>query len=373
MQLYKSSLLLLLTVLIVIVLKLPKNLSIAVNWSLPILDFDLSFRIILISFLSVAFLAVLPAQNLTFSEMLSFAAYTISSLYAVLSEHMILVIIFCELMTVSAFFTIAAGCRDSGPAIRYACVHFFVGVILTAGLALQSTNLIILGLLINCACFPFSFWIVDAYPAASLHGTTYLSLFTTKVSFLVMLLHTYNLWQDCTEILALVGAITAIYSIIFASLEQNIRRFLCYNIVGQMGLLIIAGGLLSPSEKAIPILILHIILSLVYQSLLFVVSNSIISRTKTISFNGVGKLMSVEGMCAIIAILTMAAFPGTAGFISKSYITVEIEMNTVALKGYKNLYKVLNLLLHLSVGLKFLYYLFIAKSKSKPLAERGAK
>lgn len=136
-----------------------------------------------------------------------------------------------------------------------------------------------------------------------------------------------------------------------------------------MGLLIIA--LLSPSEKAVPILILHIIFSLVYQ--LSVFSTSIISRTKTISFNGIGKLMSVEGMCAIYAIHTMAAFPGTAGFISKSYITAEIEMNTVAFKGYKNLYKVLNLLLHLSVGLKFLYYLFIAKSKSKPLAERGGK
>ncbi|WP_353274529.1 proton-conducting transporter membrane subunit [Wolbachia endosymbiont (group B) of Hofmannophila pseudospretella] len=373
MQLYKSSLLLLLTALIVIVLTLPENLGAILNWSHPVLNFDLSFRIVLISFLSVAFLAVLPTQNLTFSEMLSFAAYTTCSLCAILSKQMILVIIFFELMTISAFFIIVASCRDSGPAIRYACVHFFVGVILTAGLALQSTNLIILGLLINCACFPFSFWIVDAYPASSLHGTTYLSLFTTKVSFLVMLLHTYNLWQDCTEILALVGALTVIYSIIFASLEQNIRRFLCYNVVGQMGLLIIAGGLLSPSEKAIPILILHIIFSLVYQSLLFVVSNSIISRTKTISFNGVGKLMSVEGMCAIIAILTMAAFPGTAGFISKSYITAEIEMNTVALKGYKNLYKVLNLLLHLSVGLKFLYYIFIAKSKSKPLAEREGK
>ncbi|UIP91450.1 cation:proton antiporter [Wolbachia pipientis] len=373
MQLYKSSLLPLLTALIVIVLTLPENLGAILNWSHPVLNFDLSFRIVLISFLSVAFLAVLPTQNLTFSEMLSFAAYTTCSLCAILSKQMILVIIFFELMTISAFFIIVASCRDSGPAIRYACVHFFVGVILTAGLALQSTNLIILGLLINCACFPFSFWIVDAYPASSLHGTTYLSLFTTKVSFLVMLLHTYNLWQDCTEILALVGAITVIYSIIFASVEQNIRRFLCYNVVGQMGLLIIAGGLLSPSEKAIPILILHIIFSLVYQSLLFVVSNSIISRTKTISFNGVGKLMSVEGMCAIIAILTMAAFPGTAGFISKSYITAEIEMNTVALKGYKNLYKVLNLLLHLSVGLKFLYYMFIAKSKSKPLAEREGK
>ncbi|MGL9726476.1 MAG: proton-conducting transporter transmembrane domain-containing protein, partial [Wolbachia sp.] len=193
-------------------------------------------------------------------------------------------------MAISAFFIIAANCRDSGFAIRYACVHFSVGVILIAGLALQSTNLIILGLLINCACFPFSFWVVDAYPAASLHGTAYLSLFTTKVSFLAILSHTYNLWQNYAEILALIGTFTAIYGIIFASLEQNIRRFLCYNVVGQMGLLIIAGSLLSFSEKAIPILVLHIIFSLIYQSLLFVASNSIISRAKIISFHGVGKL-----------------------------------------------------------------------------------
>lgn len=70
---------------------------------------------------------------------------------------LILVIILYELMTVGTFFTIAAGRRDSGPAIRYACVHFFVGVILIAGLALQNTNLIILGLLINCS---FSFFVL---------------------------------------------------------------------------------------------------------------------------------------------------------------------------------------------------------------------
>ncbi|WP_395463084.1 proton-conducting transporter membrane subunit [Wolbachia endosymbiont of Cantharis cryptica] len=370
MQLYKSSLLLLLTILIVIVLKSPET---TVNWSNPVLSLDLSFRIILITFLSVAFLVVLPAKNLSFSEMLSFSAYTISSLCAILSEQIILVIIFCELMAISAFFIIASGCKDNGPAVRYACVHFFVGVILTAGSAIQNSTLMIIGLLINCACFPFSFWVVDAYPAASLHGTSYLSLFTTKVSFLVMLLHTYNLWQNCAEILALLGTITAIYSIIFASLEQNIRRFLCYNIVGQMGLLIIAGSLLSPSEKAMPILILHIIFSLVYQSLLFVVANSVILRAKTISFNGMSKFMSVEGMCAVIAIFTMAAFPGTAGFISKSYIAAEIVMNGTSLEVYKNLYKILNLLLYLSVGLKFLYYVFIAKSKSKPLAEKRGR
>ncbi|MGL9718045.1 MAG: proton-conducting transporter transmembrane domain-containing protein [Wolbachia sp.] len=368
MKPYKSLLLLLLAALAVIVFKLPET---TLNWPNPVLNFDLSFRIILISFLLAAFLIVLPAKNLSFSEMLSFFTYTISSLCAILSKQMILAIIFCELMAISASFIIAAGSKDNGPAVRYACVHFFVGVILTAGSAIQSPNLIIIGLLINCACFPFSFWVVDAYPAASLHGASYLSLFTTKVSFLVALLHTYNLWQDHAEILALLGTITAIYGIVFTSLEQNIRRFLAYNVVGQMGILIITGSLLSRSENAVPLLTLNVIFSIAYQLLLIAVANSIILRTKAVNFNRVGKLMSVEGMYALIAVLTMAAFPGTAGFISKSYIAAEIKTNGTNLELYKNLYKILNSLLYLSVGLKFFYYIFIAKSKPKLLAEKG--
>ncbi|MGL9718695.1 MAG: proton-conducting transporter transmembrane domain-containing protein [Wolbachia sp.] len=372
MQLYKFSLLFLLSILVVAVLNLPENWDTTFNWSYPVLNFDLSFRILLISFLSAAFLIVLPAKNLSFSEMLSFFAYTISSLCAILSKQILLAVIFCELMAISASFIIAAGSKDNGPAVRYACVHFFVGVILTAGLAIQSSNLIIIGLLINCACFPFSFWVVDTYPAASLHGASYLSLFTTKISFLVALLHTYNLWQDYAEILAFLGTITAIYGIIFASLEQNIRRFLAYSVVGQMGILIMTGSLLSRLENAVPLLALNIIFSIAYQLLLIAVANSIILRTKVVNFNRVSKFMSVERMYALIAILTMAAFPGTAGFISKSYIAAEIKMNGTDLELYENLHKILNLLLYLSVGLKFLYYIFIAKSKSKPSAEKGS-
>ncbi len=354
----------------IIVLKLPE---VIVNWSYPALNFDLSFRIIPISFLSAAFLIVLPAKNFSFSEVLSFFAYTISSLCAMLSKQIISVIIFCELMAISASFIIAASCKDNGPAMRYACVHFFVGIILTAGLAIQNPNLIIMGLLINCACFPFSFWVVDAYPAASLHGASYLSLFTTKISFLVALLHTYNLWQDHAKILAFLGTITAIYAIIFTSLEQNIRRFLAYNVVGQMGMLIMEGSLLSHSENAVSLLVLNIIFSIAYQLLFIAVAHSIILRTKAVDFNRAGKFMSAEGMYTLIAILTMAAFPGTAGFISKSYITAEIKTNGADLELYKNLHKILNLLLYLSVGIKFLYYMFIAKSRSKILADKGGE
>ncbi|MDN5248372.1 MAG: proton-conducting transporter membrane subunit [Wolbachia endosymbiont of Tyrophagus putrescentiae] len=365
----KSLILCLLAILIVVI---AYNGSFLLNstlrWSLPILNFELSFNIIFISFLLVAFLVVLPARDFTFSEMLSFAFYTVSSLCAILFsgsmllEQLVLVVIFCELMSLSSFFIVASGCKNGGHAIRYACTHFFVGLLLMIGLSTQNFNLIIIALLINCACFPFSFWVADAYPAASLHGASYLSLFTTKVSFLVALLNTYSFWQDCAEVLAFFGAITAIYGVIFTSLEKNIRRFLAYSTVGQMGMLIMAGSLLSHSENAVPLLVLNIIFSIVYQLLFTAVANSIISRTKVVSFGRASKLLSVEGICATVAILTMAAFPGTAGFIGKSYITTEIGDN---LTTYKYLYKILHLLLFLSVGLKFLYHIFIAQNRLK--------
>lgn len=343
--------------------------SLTGGWYLPVMKYDLSFRIILISFLLGVFWIILPAQNVTLSEMLSFAFYTISSLSAILSQKMISVIIFCELMSISAFFIIASGCKNNGPAVRYACTHFFVGMLLIVGLSTQNTNLIIIALLINCACFPFSFWLVDAYPTASLHSASYLSLFTTKVSFLVMLFHTHHLWINYTEVLAILGAATAVYGIVFTALEQNIRRFLSYNIVGQMGMLIITGSLLSHSENAISLLTLNVIFSIIYQLLLTAVANSIMSRTKAVNFNGVGKFLSVESMCVVVAIFTMAAFPGTAGFISKSLIADEIKTSSAI---YNNLLKILHLLLYLSVGLKFFYYIFISKNKSKlPVTHGG--
>ncbi|QKX01951.1 cation:proton antiporter [Wolbachia endosymbiont of Cruorifilaria tuberocauda] len=369
MKFYKFQLLLLLAILIAIVLVLPEGFGTPLNWSYPILNFDLSFRIILTSFLSSAFLIILSAENFSFPEMLFSFAYTINVLCVILSNQVILVIVFCELMAISSSFIIADS-RNAEPALRYACIHFFAGTILTAGLATQISELIIVGLLINCACFPFSFWVVDAYPAASLHGTAYLSLFTTKVSFLVMLLHTCS---THIKVLAFFGSITVVYSIVFASLEQDIRRFLCYYVVGQMGLLIIAGSLLSFSKRAVPILTLHIVFSLFYQSLLFVVANSIISKTKIISFSRASRLISTEGICAVIAVLTMAGFPGTAGFISKSCIMAEIEMNGADLELYKDLYKALSLLLYLSVGPKFIYYIFIIKSKLNPLREKNSR
>ncbi|OEY87022.1 hypothetical protein BIY23_00850 [Wolbachia pipientis] len=360
MQFYK---LLSLSLLIILTITLAFN-------NLYINNLDLSIFIIFAPFLLCAAVVVLSAHKLAFSEMLFFTIYTISSLGAILFQQIELVIISLELMSLSAFFIIASGCKNYEPAIRYACTHLLIGVLLTASISINNNNLstlmIILCLLMNCACFPFSFWVTDAYPAASLHGTSYLSLFTTKISFLVMIIHTYHLWKNYTAIIATLGSITVIYGIMFASLEQNMRRFLCYGIIAQMGMLILTGSLLAKSHNAIPLLVEYIIVSLFYQLLLFSVANSIILKTKVVSFNRITGFISIEGICATIAVLTMAAFPGTAGFIIKSHITTEIKAYT----GGEYLFKALNLLLYASIGLKFIYHTFTLKCKKSAIISK---
>lgn len=356
-RLYKSLTLLLLVITMVLIPNTTKK------WFLPFIEYDLSLHIILVFFLIVASIIVLTAENLSLSEIIFFIFYTITSCGALLSEQIESSVIFCELMSISSFFIIAAGYKSGESSVRYASTHLFSGSILLIGLSIHNSSLIMIALLINCACFPFSFWMVDAYPTASLHGTTYLSLFTTKISFLVMLLHTYESFQYYQNLMILLGGFTIIYSIIFSALEKNIRRFMTYSVVGQMGMLIMAGALLNRSENAIPLLMLNIIPSIIYQSLLFVVANSIILLTKSVSFNKASKFLSIEGMCAAIAVFTMAGFPGTAGFIAKSYIFTEIKANNNNFATYS--FKILHLLIYLSTGLKFLYYMFTCNGKTK--------
>ncbi|UWI83251.1 proton-conducting transporter transmembrane domain-containing protein [Wolbachia endosymbiont of Howardula sp.] len=364
---YKFLLLLLLTILITSILILCDYSDTKIIYPhLAIINLDFSIQIILLAFLLGAFLIVLSIINLTLFELISFFAYTISTLCMIASTNMIFIIVFCELMALSAFFIIAyPSNKDNNSAVRYACLHFFSGIILTIGLASHSFTMINIGLLINCACLPFSFWVADAYTAASLHGSAYLAFFTTKASFLVLILHTANTLHMHNEILAFLGIVTAIYGIIFAAIERNIRRLFAYNIVGQIGMLLLTYSLLKDSLYVIPLLIWNIIISMIYQLLLTSVAHSIIAQKKEENLNAISiSIISVEGICALIAILTMVGCPGTAGFIIKSYTSEFIPSNTIMLSY---LQKCLNLLLYLSVGVKFIYYLFIRNNIFLPL------
>lgn len=174
-------------------------------------------------------------------------AYAGCSLGVVFAGDWITMIFFWEVMAVASVLLIWN--RKVPEAIkagfRYILVHFFGGNLLLAGIflkvsegqieitSLTNTNdaafwLILLGISINAAIPPLHAWLTDAYPEGTVSGSVFLSAFTTKVAVYALI----RIFSG-TEFLIWAGVIMALYGVVYAVLENDIRRLLAYHIVTQ--------------------------------------------------------------------------------------------------------------------------------------------
>ena len=97
--------------------------------------------------------------------------------------------------------------------------------------------LILAGFLVNAGAPPLSAWLPDAYPESSWSGMVFLSAFTTKTAVYVLLRGFPG-----TELLIYVGLFMVFYGIVYAILENDMRRILAYSIVNQVGFMVAASA-----------------------------------------------------------------------------------------------------------------------------------
>ena len=193
----------------------------------------------------------------------------------------------------------------------------------TGSLALRSLStdtiyawLILAGILINAGAPPLSAWISDAYPEASPSGTVFLSAFTTKSAVFALLV----VFPGET-ILIPFGLYMIFYGIIYALLENDMRRILTYSIVNQVGFMVVGIGIgttLSLNGAAF-----HAFAHIIYKALLLMSAGSVLwmtTRRKCTQLGGLYHSMRLTTVCAIIGALAISSFPLTSGFISKPMI-----------------------------------------------------
>ena len=171
------------------------------------------------------------------------------------------------------------GARAAG--IRYAIMHLLGGIILKVGIEgvvihtgsidvqpMLATNfdtwMILIGILINAAAPPVSAWLSDAYPEASPTGSVFLSAFTTKTAVLALIL----LFPG-EPVLIGIGLFMVMYGIIYALLENDVRRILAYSIVNQVGFMVCAVGI--GTQMALNGAAAHAFAHILYKALLFFV------------------------------------------------------------------------------------------------------
>ncbi|MBK9606302.1 MAG: Na(+)/H(+) antiporter subunit D [Betaproteobacteria bacterium] len=263
-------------------------------------------------------------------------AYAGSAIGVTLAGDLITVFVFWEMMAVGSTLVIwSAGTKPAYAAsLRYVMIHLLGGMILFAGIAghlagggdaafgRMATDsvshwLILIGFLINAGAPPLSAWLPDAYPEASWSGTVFLSAFTTKAAVYVLLRGFPG-----TEVLIWVGLFMAFYGIVYALLENDVRRILAYSIVNQVGFMVAGIGI--GTEMALNGAAAHAFAHIIYKALLLMSAGAVLhatGRRKCSELGGLFHSMPLTTICGSIGALAISAFPLTSGFVSKSMIT----------------------------------------------------
>ncbi|WP_205743195.1 Na(+)/H(+) antiporter subunit D [Halioglobus maricola] len=244
--------------------------------------------------------------------------------------------IYWELMALFSTVVVWSGGTPASRAagIRYAILHLLGGVILKVGIegvvvstgSIQITPMlaqdfnswmILCGILINAAAPPLSAWLADAYPESSPTGSVFLSAFTTKTAVLALML----LFPG-EPVLIGIGLFMVVYGIIYALLENDIRRILAYSVVNQVGFMVCAIGI--GTTMALNGAAAHAFAHIIYKALLFMSAGVVIYRTgknRCTELGGLFRTMPLTTICCIIGALSISSFPLTSGFTTKSMIS----------------------------------------------------
>jgi multicomponent Na+:H+ antiporter subunit D len=262
--------------------------------------------------------------------------YAGSAIGVAMAGDLVTVFIFWEVMAIGSTLVLwSAGTPASYRAsMRYLMIHLGGGVLLFAGVAghVAQTGdvtfarmsadsvahwLILAGFLVNAGAPPLSAWLPDAYPEASWSGTVFLSAFTTKTAVYVLLRGFPGF-----EVLIWVGLIMVFYGIVYALLENDMRRILAYSIVNQVGFMVAGVGI--GTEMALNGAAAHAFTHIIYKALLLMSAGSVLymtGRSKCSELGGLFHSMPVTTICGTIGALAISSFPLTSGFISKSMIS----------------------------------------------------
>lgn len=307
-------------------------------------------------------------------ELASAFLYAGSAIGVTFAGDLITMFIFWEMMAIGSTLVIwSAGTEAARRAgMRYVLVHLLGGVLLMAGIAGEiartgsvvftameldslARGLILIGFLINAAAPPFSAWLSDAYPEASPSGAVFLSAFTTKTAVFVLIVGFPG-----TDILIPIGLVMVFYGIIYALLENDMRRILAYSIVNQVGFMVTGVGI--GTTMAINGAAAHAFCHIIYKALLLMSAGSVLHQTgrrKCSDLGGLFQSMPLTTVCGIIGALAISSFPLTSGFVSKGMISEAAGGEAMTAVYFLLAAASAGVFLH--AGIKFPWFVFFQK------------
>lgn len=306
--------------------------------------------------------------------------YAGSAIGAVFAGDLLTLFVFWELTAIASVFLIWASNRESAyqAGMRYLIVQLVSGMLLFfgaliqwnatgslafdhIGLAAPGGWLIFLAFGIKCAFPLLHNWLLDAYPEASAVGTVFLSAFTTKLAV-------YALARGYagTEILITIGTIMAVFPLLYAALENDLRRVMTRVLHVQIGFMVVGIGI--GTELALNGAVAHAAAGIFYKALLFMALGALLLRVGTVNAGDLGGLyrsMPLTAFFCIVGAATVSGMPLLAGFVSKAMLAAASEVYPLIWGAL--LFSSVGVVL--VAGIRIPYLAFFARDAGKRCAE----
>ena len=276
--------------------------------------------------------------------------FTFSMIGLVLTNNILLMYVFWELVGVSSYLLIGFWYEKPAPqeaakkafiVNRVGDVGFFLGILiifltigsftftdifagveagkLSGGLLTAAGILLFCGAVGKSAQFPLHVWLPDAMEgptpvSALIHAATMVAagVYLTARIFIM-------LSPDALTVVAYIGAITAFISATIALTQNDIKKVLAYSTISQLGYMIMAIGIGAYSFG-----FFHLVTHAFFKACLFLTAGSVIYGMHHIQdirdMGGLRRKMPVTYYTFLMATLAISGVPLTSGFLSKDAI-----------------------------------------------------
>ena len=192
-------------------------------------------------------------------------------------------------------------------------------------LQIFSFILLIAGFGFKISAVPFHLWTADVYEGSPVAVTSYLSVISKGAILFVLVSVLYKVFSPMNEswynMLFLISVLTMIIGNLFALRQQNMKRFLAFSSIAQVGFILIGitGQSAEGSASVIFFVLIYIFSNLAAFGIINLVS-AVTGRENVDDYKGFYKTNPGLSWVLAIALFSLGGIPPTAGFFGKFFL-----------------------------------------------------
>ncbi|HKR04713.1 MAG TPA: NADH-quinone oxidoreductase subunit N [Bacteroidia bacterium] len=225
--------------------------------------------------------------------------------------------------------------------------------------------LLFTGFAFKMSAVPFHLWTADVYEGSPVPVTSYLSVISKGAIIFVFVSVLYSTFKSLSEtwyhVLYLTAVFTMIIGNLFAIRQNNLKRFLAFSSIAQVGFILIG---ISGSSQTATASVIYFILIYVFSNLgafgVISVVSALTGKENMDDYKGFYKTNPMLSWVLTISLFSLAGIPPTAGFFGKLFL-----LTAGAAKGNYLLITIaaLNMVVSLYYYLKVVKTMFMDKNE----------